>query len=46
MFIYFLANLGMGGGGVVDPVLCSLPFAAYIPPPASPTDPCGCNKSS
>ena len=43
MFVYYLSNLGMGGGGVVDSVLCSSPFAAYIPVPSSPTATCNCS---
>jgi hypothetical protein len=42
MIIYFLSNLGMGAGGIVDPILCSAPFAAYVPTPASPSAPCNC----
>jgi hypothetical protein len=35
MFIFFLSNLGMGGGwggGSPDPVVCSDPFAAEAEP--------------
>jgi hypothetical protein len=44
MFVYFLSNLGMGAGGVVDPILCSLPFDAYTLASANPADPCGCKS--
>lgn len=43
MFLYFLSNLGMGAGGSIDPIICSSPFAAYVPPAPAAGTPCNCS---